>query len=119
MDKVKELKDLAHSAETCALKISEIKQEMNELDREIEKLKHPIDYSIVFNKDLKNAEQRDVQRKEDYEQNIDLQDKIVKRDNMSKSLKDNEANLEYIKNLLKIDLAFVRADSYSEKNLRG
>lgn len=100
--------ELAEDIQTCALEVNELRYELNQLDRSIEELKLPIDYSIAFDKDLKNGEQREVQRKLNYEENDNLQTKIDLRSDKNKALKDKEVRLEYLRNLLKLDLALPR-----------
>lgn len=104
MEEIDSIKLLTYNIKERVLETNQLRYELNNLDRDIEKAKQIIDYDIAFNKELKNAEQRDVQRKADYKLDEDLQQMLDNRNNKSKELKDCEALLEYLRNLFKVDI---------------
>lgn len=104
MNTTDSLKNLAQEIKEEFERYNSLRVELSDLDRHIEKLRNDIDYEVVFNKDLKNNEQRDAEKKAKYYENKNLLEVIRERDEKYRQSKDLEANIQYYRNLLSIGM---------------
>jgi len=80
------------------------RKELADLDRKINKLKNVIDREVAFDKELKNAEQRDAERKAKYYENEEIENAVTQREEKYKQIKDLEADMEFYKNEISLSL---------------
>lgn len=100
-----QLTDIVHET---AQEVNNKKYEATQLSEQLESQKLQTDYDIAFDKNLKNSEQRDVERRSQYEADDRLQSLSNQLSELNYQIKDLEVKLEYYRNKLKINLATLR-----------
>jgi predicted RNase H-like nuclease (RuvC/YqgF family) len=89
------LTNLADSLKDLKEKALELKKTLAQLDKSIEETKQPYVYEVVFNKELKNKEQRDAELDNQLNANESYKSLLEERFDTYYELKELEVQIDY------------------------